>query len=393
MAGSLFQGATQLPGVLGEAFGGAHDPRLSVEQNNAARKAALLQGGLTTMMAASRTQDPMAALAAGAMQGNQVGAQGREQAYMATQEQRIAQALQNPQVLERLSPQQRAIVQMLPPMEAVKYLQEMLAPQEPKVVSEGAALVGSDGRPLYTNERQRDPWDGWDSNMVAAAMGMGIMDPSTITPDQMPAIFNKAGEYRRTGATNVNVTNTPEGRTNQGIVDYAISDFTGIREAANTARSQLDSLAVMDSLLGQGMTSGRLDDLTSNWRGIGAQLGIADAENLGRQELFRGISNRMALEMKEGMTGPMSDRDIMFLQAQVPQLANTPQGNRILLEVLRRMATRKLEMARLATDYAARTGVLDHGWLQYKDEWLASNPMDFSDLRSQAQSAIAPWER
>lgn len=393
MAGGLFGGVQRVGGVLGDAVTGPADPRLSADQNQAAQRQALMQAGLAGLIASNPTSgnapNTLSVLAQSALMGQQGGAQAREQMYATTQEERIRQALQDPQVLERLSPQQQALVRMMPPMQAMQYLQEMLS-QEPKVVGEGGALVDASGRPVYTNTRAVNPWENWPSEMRAAALGMGIMDPTQVTPEILPQIFAKANEYRRAGATNVNVSG-PQAQTNERVIDIAAADYEAIQQGATTAVGQLNSLAVMESMLDQGMSSGRLDDITAGWRGIGAQLGIADAENLGMQELFRGISNRMALEMKEGMTGPMSDRDILFLQQQVPQLGNTPEGNRLLLEVLKRMAERKIQISQMADAYLARTGVLDHNWIRYRNEWLRANPMNFSDLRARVQDT-APWE-
>ena len=79
------------------------------------------------------------------------------------------------------------------------------------------------------------------------------------------------------------------------------------------------------------------------------------------------------------MTGPMSDRDIQFLEAQVPGLATSEPGNYLLIDVLRRFENRKIELADLIDDYFAEHGSL-RGWRRHRSQWLKENPLSFGDL-------------
>lgn len=61
--------------ALGVAFGGMDDPRLGAEQNERARKQAMLMAGLATL---ASDQTGLKAIAQGALAGQQFGMQGRE---------------------------------------------------------------------------------------------------------------------------------------------------------------------------------------------------------------------------------------------------------------------------------------------------------------------------
>lgn len=90
--GGFFQGARRLPGLLGNAIGGMDDPRLSMQQNEQARRQAILQSGLATLAASQQSgATGLGSIAQGAMHGLQAGAQGRELAYQRGQEQQTAE--------------------------------------------------------------------------------------------------------------------------------------------------------------------------------------------------------------------------------------------------------------------------------------------------------------
>jgi hypothetical protein len=87
MPQSFFAGAQRLPGLLqrigtgfGQAVGGQDDPRLSGQQNEAARRQAMLMAGLQTIIGSQQPgASSLAAVAQGLMTGQQTGMGLREQ--------------------------------------------------------------------------------------------------------------------------------------------------------------------------------------------------------------------------------------------------------------------------------------------------------------------------
>ena len=106
-------------------FTGSPDPRLSVADEAKARNKALMQGGLYTILAAGKTDNAIEALAQGALQGQQVGAQERA-------------ALGGPDALI-----EEAIRSGDPNM--IQAATNLLTPQVQKV--EGGSLVSRPGEP------------------------------------------------------------------------------------------------------------------------------------------------------------------------------------------------------------------------------------------------------
>jgi len=365
-------------GALDSLTSGQDDPRLSPEQNAIARKQATIQAGLAMMAAAGQPGATAgSSIAQGLMQGQGVGGDARAQAYGMTQQERLTQALQDPTITSKLSPQQLAMIRMMPPEQAAKVLSELAfaTPQESKVLGPNAVLVGPNGEQIASNLQEPEP-DPLPPDLRALLWSRGV-DPDKIPVTDRAGLMEQYGELKRAGGTSVTLNTGAQ--MQRGLTEQALGAYNQISDDAITAERRMDTLQLMDSLLAGGMPTGGLEEMTAPLRNLAASMGMADADKLGRQQLFSGIANGLALEMKEGMTGPMSDRDIKFLQKQVPALGNTVEGNRLLVEVMRRFARRKIEIANLADQYMEDNGSLS-GWNGFRRKWVVANPLTFSDL-------------
>lgn len=111
---------------LGQVFGGADDPNLTPEQNQQARRQAMIRAGLAML---ASDQSGLRAIAEGGLFGQQAGAQIREVQYGRNKHERIANLLKNPDVLAKLSPEEQLFIQALGPDEALAYLTDRLKPR------------------------------------------------------------------------------------------------------------------------------------------------------------------------------------------------------------------------------------------------------------------------
>ena len=76
------------------------------------------------------------------------------------------------------------------------------------------------------------------------------------------------------------------------------------------------------------------------------------------------------------MPGSVSDRDLEFLQAMNPNLAQTPEGRRQLIETRKKLARREQEVAKMAREYAAKNnGRLDSGFEAVLADYAERNPL------------------
>jgi hypothetical protein len=206
--GNIFQ---RILGGIGGAIAGPDDGRLDMQSNLQARRQAMLQAGLA-LMASQPGQSTLGNIGNALQSGMAAGGEVREQAYMRTAEERLAQALNNPAITAKLTPDQLAMIQLMPPAEAAKLLTQLaFAPKQgPSVVSKGGALVGADGKVLYESPPEGEKLD-LPSEMKAALFKMGVTDPNQLDPQARAMVFALAEQYRRSGATTVNVNPAKEG--------------------------------------------------------------------------------------------------------------------------------------------------------------------------------------
>lgn len=156
-----------------------------------------------------------------------------------------------------------------------------------------------------------------------------------------------------------------------------ISDeLTGAMSAADEIEMLLNEGFTPGTTAGaRGAAAGLLSD-------IGSMVG-ADTGNIGRvaaqSEAYKAASNKLALAMKAGMTGAMSDQDIKFLTQQAPQISDTPDGARRKIEIIRRMANRERQKLVEMQKWAGQNnGSLD-GFDAYWQEKAAAQPL-FADM-------------
>lgn len=115
------EGQGGLGSLLGSIFGGQDDPRLTPEQNAAAKHQALLQAGLAILASPDRG---ISAIAQGGLYGQQAGEQARESIYGRTQHDRYERALQDPKLMEGVPEYIKTILPYLPPGEGLKAILE-----------------------------------------------------------------------------------------------------------------------------------------------------------------------------------------------------------------------------------------------------------------------------
>lgn len=243
---------SRIGSAVGQVFGGGNDPILTPEQNQKAQAEAMVRAGLAMLGMSGSGAGWGQVLASGAMTGQEVGAGLRQQTYLSTQEERLRQALQNPRILAKLTPEQQDLIALLPPMEAGKMLMELAfaKPAAPLVVAKDSAVIGADGQEIYRNQGAPEgPSLPVDLEAILWATGA---DPSQLTPEQRTAALSRYEELKRAGATNVNVggdaqqrftnTNSLATQFRQEIADALVvaNGYAAVKVAANNPSPAAD---------------------------------------------------------------------------------------------------------------------------------------------------------
>lgn len=160
--------------------------------------------------------------------------------------------------------------------------------------------------------------------------------------------------------------------------------YDTIIKAARSAREQINSLGAVESALstyndGSTFGTGRAAPAEMAIRGYLKSVGVGDADTLAAGELITAFQNRMSLIMRNpdsgmGMPGAVSDRDLAFLKDAQAGIDKSPEGNRKLIEIMRKLETRKIELAQFAEQYVKQRGSLE-GFEQAVKQWADQRPL------------------
>lgn len=179
--------------------------------------------------------------------------------------------------------------------------------------------------------------------------------------------------------------------------DYG-ETFVGINKGARDSVNAINNLNMMEGLTKDpNFYSGSAGDLVTRAKQAATSLGIADAGTAAPNELFKKISQKSVLDAAGGSLGSgFSNADRSFLEGTVANIANTPEGNRQIIGIARRVEQRKQEIAKFARDYAVKHGGrIDAGFDASLSDWTNTNPAfpqsaTASPAKSQTPAQSAP---
>jgi len=174
---------------------------------------------------------------------------------------------------------------------------------------------------------------------------------------------------------------------NVGINTEGADDFTkalmkGMATRYETYQSEADAaekamanLNLMGNLVSQkDFYSGPFGNQVTAVRRVATLFG-ADPEKVADAETFNKIAKDSALQVMGGSLGVgFSNADRDFVEAMVPNIENTKAGNLKIIEVQTKIQNRKIELARMAEQYAAENGTLK-GFRAFITEWRQQNPL------------------
>lgn len=184
-------------------------------------------------------------------------------------------------------------------------------------------------------------------------------NPDRLTPEQQAEFFDWWQAQRAAGATRVSVD--ARDPIVEGIDEIGLERLRSATETAESAAAMLGTLDQVEALLTETPT-GKLEPALLPLRQLAGHFGLPT--NAGAQETLRALSNQMALLARQNMPGALSDNDIKFLTQQVVSLSNTPDANRRILEIARKVAQhqarRASEMERFVSERKTGVGLNEH---------------------------------
>jgi hypothetical protein len=172
------------------------------------------------------------------------------------------------------------------------------------------------------------------------------------------------------------------GINTEGADDFTKALMKGMATRYETYQSEADAaekamanLNLMGNLVSQDdFYSGPFGNQVTAVRRVATLFG-ADPQQVADAETFNKIAKDSALQVMGGSLGVgFSNADRDFVEAMVPNIENTKAGNLKIIEVQAKIQNRKIELARMAEQYAAENGTLK-GFRAFITEWRQQNPL------------------
>ena len=201
------------------------------------------------------------------------------------------------------------------------------------------------------------------------------------TPDwKDPQYEAVQSRIRAAGRPQVNVNTREETEFSKALGKDQGENYSNLMKSDAMANSKLNKLTRLETLLASSGNTGKLTPATMELKSVAESLGFKVDPKLPFQQAAQALSNEIALELRNpaggaGMPGALSDRDREFLVNMVPNLAKTPEGNKILIDTMKKLAQREKDVAKLARGYRQKTGRFDEGFYQVLGEFSTQKPL------------------
>lgn len=251
------------------------------------------------------------------------------------------------------------------------------------------------------NQLQRDfTAEQNDLNRVDATKRAEADRYRMLTPDEVKAMgldeskrYQISGDQKITevggGGTVVNVDLKGETKySEQRNTDFA-KDAKTFQDEGISGRKALTSLSIMEEAMNdKNFYSGTGVEMVAKAKKLAAAFGI-NPDGVSSMEAFNAQAKAAALDAMGGTLGTgFSNADRDFVTDQVANLANSPEGNKKLIEIQKKLNQRKVDIAARAREYEKKNGKIDIGFYEETDAWAEANPLFPKD--SPASTVVAP---
>lgn len=194
----------------------------------------------------------------------------------------------------------------------------------------------------------------------------------------------------------VEVTMRQEGAEAQTVGKGFGEQYLKLQEGAVSANAKLSKLARMEALL-EGVHTGKLIPTITEIQSLAQTFGVTIDPTLPAKQALTALGREVALELRNtgegsGMPGQLSDADREFLVGMTPSLAQTPEGNRLIIETHRKLLQRQQTVAKMARDYRKQHKSLDEGFFDQLQDYVDRHPVfkDMAQLVPQTPSTPPP---
>lgn len=216
-----------------------------------------------------------------------------------------------------------------------------------------------------------------------------IGDLPTIAQAAIEAGFEPGtSDYRQWIAENYR-TQTIRDETS-ALADLDGTTMESLQGRADTLSGILPYLDRMEVALDRGARTGALGETSLFLRQMLDMAGFEGAGDLAETEVLQAVQSYLGPRMRVSGSGSSSDRDVTIFMNSLPNLTRTPEGNRLVIDYIRRLSERAQQEYRIARRYFhAADGMLPDG---YFDEINALGPVFSASERNAMVTAAITQE-
>jgi hypothetical protein len=155
--------------------------------------------------------------------------------------------------------------------------------------------------------------------------------------------------------------------------------YNNLQNASMSNPAKIAKVERVGTLLGD-FEGGKLSQTGVDIAKIGNSLGVRIDPLLPNKEAAQALTNEVALELRStadghGMPGAMSDSDREFLKAMTPQMAQSADGRKTIIDAKVKVMERENKVAEMARQYKKKYNRLDEDFFSQLGEWSGRNPI------------------
>lgn len=156
-----------------------------------------------------------------------------------------------------------------------------------------------------------------------------------------------------------------------------MKDYRQQNTDAMDLQYNLDQMEMMlNDIYAAGEETGPSEETFVKYESLMNNLGFDKSDMVGKKEFVTSIADKLARQQRQSGEGVMTDADFRIYKNIVPSLGKSKQANYYLIESMRRLAKRKQDVYRMATEYQARNnGVLDYRFEKQLLDYYDNNPL------------------
>lgn len=320
------------------------------------------------------------------------------------QRQQQEQALKDSGLMDKFSPDERAILAQMEPGAAQKIIASKIfaAPAAPQVIN--GQLVAADGSvigdyrtpeaaPKRTIVKGADGFNYYEDTGDRVLPGVeaapkpttgqndyGFYVEQTLSAGGEPMSFEDwTIRKAKAGANSVTVNGEQSDKFRE-VTDTATAKTTqAIVEAGSTAQRGLIQIDRLETALANAPQG-----IKGSLANMAGSLGIK-TEGSSELEVADAIISSLVPQQRPPGSGPMSDADLELFKRSLPRIINTPEGNRQIIGTIRRIAEYDVQRGNIAAALQYGDITLKEARDQYSK---LSNPLD--GFEAPPEDAVAP---